>query len=130
MEMQTEHKSYSCVQCNLSFKMTKDLKTHMLQHDVKKSQSCNKCGYSCIKAANLKTHMPVHSGEKPFGFWLSTPKEFGNYKVEHDSKVDLIPPKLALGNNPGPAQMLKYYYVRDDIRPNPTTRLDRPGSRP
>ena len=65
MEMQTEDKCYSCVQCNLSFKMTKDLKKHMHQHDENKSHSCNQCGYSSIKAGNLKTHMLVHSGEKP-----------------------------------------------------------------
>ena len=55
--MQTGNKSYSCVQCNLSFKMTKDLKTHMLQHDVKKPHGCNQCGYSnrqCFKAENTQ----------------------------------------------------------------------------
>ena len=64
--MQTEYEPYLCVQCNLSFKMTKDLKTHMLQHDGKKSNSCNQCGYSTTSASKLKTHMLVHSGEKPF----------------------------------------------------------------
>ena len=60
--MQTGNKSYSCVQCNLSFKMTKDLKTHMLQHDVKKPHGCNQCGYSTISASKLKTHK--HTVEK------------------------------------------------------------------
>jgi KRAB domain-containing zinc finger protein len=58
MEMQTEDSD----NCNLSFKMTKDLKTHMLQHYGKKSHSCNQCGFSSISASNLKTHMLVHSG--------------------------------------------------------------------
>ena len=58
--MQTGNKSYSCVQCNLSFKMTKDLKTHMLQHYVKKPHGCNQCGYSTISASKLKTHKLVH----------------------------------------------------------------------
>ena len=56
----------SCVQCNLSFKMTKDLKTHMLQHEGKKFHSCSQCKYSTIGASHLKCHMRVHSGEKPF----------------------------------------------------------------
>ena len=63
MEIQTEDKAYSCVQCNLSFETKKDLKTHMLQHGGKMSHSCNQCGFSSIKAANLKRHMLVHSGE-------------------------------------------------------------------
>ena len=66
MEMQTKDARYSCVQCNLSFKMTKDLKTHMIQHDGKKPHSCNQCNYSSIKAADLRKHLLVHSGEKPF----------------------------------------------------------------
>ena len=61
--MQTGNKSYSCVQCNLSFKMTKDLKTHMLQYDVKKPHGCIQCGYSTISASKLITHKLVHSGE-------------------------------------------------------------------
>ena len=32
-----ENPFYPCAQCNLSFKMNKDLKTHMLQHDGKKT---------------------------------------------------------------------------------------------
>ena len=64
--MQPEDKPNSCVQCNLSFKMNKDLKMHMLQHDGKKSHNCSQCVYSSICAANLKTHILVHSGEKPF----------------------------------------------------------------
>ena len=56
MEMQTEDKLYSCVQCNLSFKMTKDLKMHMLQHDGKKPHSCNQCGFSSINTTDLKRH--------------------------------------------------------------------------
>ena len=52
--MQTEDKSFTCDQCNLSFKMTKDLKRHMPQHDGKKPHSCIQCGYSSIKAADLK----------------------------------------------------------------------------
>ena len=63
--MQTKGKPRSCVQCNLSFKMAKDLKTHIIQHGGKKAHSCNQCGYSSINAAHLKTHMLVHSGEKP-----------------------------------------------------------------
>ena len=63
MEIQNED---SGVQYNLSSKMTKDLKTHKLQHDGKKTHSCNQCGYSAISASKLKTHMLVHSGEKPF----------------------------------------------------------------
>ena len=66
MEMQTEDKPYSCVKCNLSFKMAIDLKMHMVQHGGKKTHSCNQCGYSTIKAGHLKMHMMVHSGEKPF----------------------------------------------------------------
>ena len=66
MEMPTEDRAKSCGQCNLSFKMTKDLKMHMIQHEGKKSHSCNQCGYSSTLTANLKRHMLVHSGEKPF----------------------------------------------------------------
>ena len=66
MEIQTEDKPYSCVECNLSFQMSKDLKTHMLQHDGKKSHPCNQCGYSAISVSQLKAHMLIHSGEKPF----------------------------------------------------------------
>ena len=66
METQSEDAAFSCVQCNLSFKMTKDLKTHMLQHEGKKFHSCSQCKYSTIGASHLKCHMRVHSGEKPF----------------------------------------------------------------
>ena len=70
MAMQTEGKLNSlvaeCIQCNISFSMTKSLKKHMLQHDRKKPHSCKQCGYSTIKADHLKTHMLVHSREKPF----------------------------------------------------------------
>ena len=66
MEMQTKDKSFECAQCNLSFKMMKDLKTHMLQHEGKKPHSCNQCGYSNIRATKLKRHMLIHSGDKPF----------------------------------------------------------------
>ena len=52
MEMQADDNAG--VHCNLSFKMTKDFKMHMLQHDRKKTYSCNQCGYSCISAFNLK----------------------------------------------------------------------------
>ena len=68
--MQTEDKLYSlvaeCIQCNISFSITKDLKKHMLQHDRKKPHSYMQCGYSTIKADHLKRHMLVHSGEKLF----------------------------------------------------------------
>ena len=66
MEIQIKDESYSCVHCNLSFKVTKDLKMHMLQHGGKKSHPCNQCGYSAISASKLKIHMLVHSGENPF----------------------------------------------------------------
>ena len=56
MEMQTEDKSFSCVHCNLSFEMTKDLKAHMLQHDGKKAHKCNQCGYSSISAVKGTVH--------------------------------------------------------------------------
>ena len=90
IEIQAEDKPYSCLQCDLFFKMTKDLKMHMIQHGGKKSHSCNLCGYSTTSASKLKRHMlvhriqsclavrfpevrnrkrteggPVHSGEKP-----------------------------------------------------------------
>ena len=52
-----EYKPYSCLQCDLSFKMTKDLKMHMIQHGGKKSHSCNLCGYSTTSASKLKRHM-------------------------------------------------------------------------
>ena len=68
--MQSEGKHSSCAQCDLTFKTTKDLKMHMIQHDGKKTHTCNQCGYSSNKAANLKTHMLVHSGEKPFSCTL------------------------------------------------------------
>ena len=64
--MQAEDKPFSCLQCDLAFKMTKDLKKHMIQHHGKKPHSCNQCGYSSISAANLRKHMLIHSGEKPF----------------------------------------------------------------
>ena len=57
MEMQTEDRHLACDHCNLSFEMTKDLRTHMLQHDGKKSHSCNQCGYSSIRADHLKIHV-------------------------------------------------------------------------
>ena len=63
--MQTELKNRSCVHCNISFKMAKDLKTHMLQHHGKKPHISSQCGYSCTKASKLKQHMLVHNGEKP-----------------------------------------------------------------
>ena len=70
LKMQSRGKLHSwaaeCIQCKLSFNTTKDLKTHILQHDGKKPHSCNLCGYSTIKANHLKRHMMVHSGEKPF----------------------------------------------------------------
>ena len=49
IEMQTEDKPYSGVQCNLSFKMAND------QHDGKMSHSCNQC----ILFANSAT-TPAH----------------------------------------------------------------------
>ena len=58
--MQTDE-PYSCNECDISFKMTKDVK-----HDGKKSHNCNQCSYSSTNAASLKRHMLVHSGEKPF----------------------------------------------------------------
>ena len=66
MEMHTEDKPSSCVQCNLSFETKKDLKTHMLKHGGKKAHTCNQCRYSTIKAADMRKHMLIHSGEKPF----------------------------------------------------------------
>ena len=62
MEVETEDKP--CVHCNISFKMEKDLKTHM--HDGKKPHSYNQCGFSSISAGDLKRHMLIHSREKPF----------------------------------------------------------------
>ena len=35
---------FACIKCNLSFKMTKDLKMHM--HDGKKTKNCNQRVYS------------------------------------------------------------------------------------
>ena len=64
--MQTEHRPNSHVQCDLSIKMAKDLKAHMLQHVGKKFHSCNKYGYSSNGVSKLKGHMLVYSGEKPF----------------------------------------------------------------
>ena len=70
LKMQTQDKLYSwaaeCIQSNLSFNTTKDLKIHIFQQNAKKPHSCNLCGYSTIKANHLKRHIMVHSGEKPF----------------------------------------------------------------
>ena len=63
IEIQAEDKPFSCVQCDLSFKMTKDLKIHMIQRCEKKSYSCNLCGYSTTRASKLKRHMVVHSSQ-------------------------------------------------------------------
>ena len=63
IEIQTEDRPYSCPQCDLSFKMTKDLKMHMIQHGGKKSHSCNLCGYSTTSASKLKRLMLVHRSQ-------------------------------------------------------------------
>ena len=66
MEMQTQDKPYSCGQCNLSFKMNKDIRTHMIEHDGTKPHSCNQCGYWSVNASHLKSHMLVHIGKSSF----------------------------------------------------------------
>ena len=83
MEIQSEKNSYSCIQCNLSFMTTENLKTHMIQHDGKEQHSCNQCSYSSINATNLKSHMLVHSGEKPFACsqCIYSSKQAGNLKT-------------------------------------------------
>ena len=91
MEIQTEDKLHYCVQCNLSFKMAKDLKMHMFQHGGKKSHSCNQCGYSTIKATHLKLHILIHSGEKPFGctqcnFSCTKAGNFRTHMLTHHGK--------------------------------------------
>ena len=65
MEMHTEVNHYSCINCNLFFKMNKDLKTHMNKHGGKKTHCCKKCSYTSIKASNLKLHNLFHSGKTP-----------------------------------------------------------------
>ena len=46
---------FACIKCNLCFKMTNGLKTHMLQHDGKKPNNCNQCGYCSRQIFQLHT---------------------------------------------------------------------------
>ena len=71
IEIQAEDKPYSCLQCDLFFKMTKDLKMHMIQHGGKKSHSCNLCGYSTTSASKLKRHMLVHRNQSCLAVWFA-----------------------------------------------------------
>ena len=82
IEIQTEDRPYSCPQCDLSFKMTKDLKMHMIQHGWKKSHSCNLCGYSTTSASKLKRHMLWFTEANPAWLW-----DFLRYEIEKGLRV-------------------------------------------
>ena len=82
IEIQTEDRPYSCPQCDLSFKMTKDLKMHMIQHGGKKSHSCNLCGYSTTSASKLKRHRLWFTEANPAWLW-----DFLRYEIEKGLRV-------------------------------------------
>ena len=63
MKIKAEDTPFSCPQCDLSFKMKKNLKMHIIQHGGNKSHSCNLCSNSTTSACKLKKNMLVLLGQ-------------------------------------------------------------------
>ena len=58
-------KKYMCPQCNKSFNIKSNLKTHILIHTGKKPHKCTLCDFAANRVHHLKMHILKHTGENP-----------------------------------------------------------------
>ena len=58
-------KKYMCPQCNKSFNIKSNLKTHILIHTGEKPHKCTMCDFAANRVHHLKMHMLKHTGENP-----------------------------------------------------------------
>ena len=57
VNLKTHVHSFRCEQCSYSCRQSSNLKYHMLSHTGEKSFACNKCNHSCKQSIHLKRHM-------------------------------------------------------------------------
>ena len=58
-------KKYMCPQCNKSFNIKSNLKTHILIHTGEKLHKCTMCDFAANRVHHLKMHILKHTGENP-----------------------------------------------------------------
>ena len=59
-------KDYRCLECNIDFKNSTQLKNHSWRHTGYKPYMCDICHATFTQKSNMKTHQRIHSGERPF----------------------------------------------------------------
>ena len=58
-------KPHGCLQCDARFKLSANLKQHMVIHTGEKPFQCHLCDSSFTRLSSLKTHQRLHTGDKP-----------------------------------------------------------------
>ena len=58
-------KKYMCPQCNKSFNIKSNLKTHILIRTGEKPHKCTMCDFEANRVHHLKMHILKHTGENP-----------------------------------------------------------------
>ncbi|XP_075994676.1 uncharacterized protein LOC142989063 isoform X2 [Genypterus blacodes] len=66
MRIHTGENPYSCSICSKNFNQSGSLKVHMRIHTGEKPYSCSICGKNFNQSGLLKTHMRIHTGERPY----------------------------------------------------------------
>ncbi|XP_016983218.2 zinc finger protein 184 [Drosophila rhopaloa] len=113
-QLRAKPPNFVCDQCGQAFRMSHNLRIHMLRHSRTKNYQCSECPKTFYDAYMRNIHIRIrHRGESPFACrFCSETFAYAGARQKHESEVHNAAPRLIVKRiNPKP--MAK---PRDDVR--------------
>ncbi|XP_017040113.1 zinc finger protein 439 [Drosophila ficusphila] len=113
-QLRAKPPNFVCDQCGQAFRMSHNLRMHMLRHSRTKNYQCSECPKTFYDAYMRNIHIRIrHRGESPFACrFCSETFAYAGARQKHESEVHNAAPRLIVKRiNPKP--MAK---PREDVR--------------
>ncbi|XP_052857049.1 zinc finger protein 358 [Drosophila gunungcola] len=113
-QLRAKPPNFVCDQCGQAFRMSHNLRIHMLRHSRTKNYQCSECPKTFYDAYMRNIHIRIsHRGESPFACrFCSETFAYAGARQKHESEVHNAAPRLIV-NRINPKPMAK---PRDDVR--------------
>ncbi|XP_043657281.1 zinc finger protein 184 isoform X1 [Drosophila teissieri] len=113
-QLRAKPPNFVCDQCGQAFRMSHNLRIHMLRHSRTKNYQCSECPKTFYDAYMRNMHIRIrHRGETPFGCgFCSETFAYAGARQKHESEVHNAAPRLIVKRiNPKPMPK-----PREDVR--------------